>query len=132
VAAAPHLTLTCPSMKTDRIRLSVALKHLTPFMSRSTFYAGPRWSMIEELDIREGPPLTLSQVKFTRWLKTLAGNLAVGRQAVSGRLGVHAQLLSVPGQDAYAVAIRALMQSLESGELDAEQFRRGVEALHGA
>jgi hypothetical protein len=116
-------------MTFQRIRLTAALKQLAPFMSRSTFYAGPRWNMIRELDIREGPPLTLCHTKFTRWLRQLAGDLAKDRQAKSSRLGSHAQPEPSTGDDPYRTAILALVQALAAGELSDEQFQRAVAAL---
>lgn len=67
--------------KSPRISWREAKRYLQPFMSKSTWYGtrerpGPRWTMVERLDIREGPPLTMDRDRFFAWLRELAGDLA--------------------------------------------------------
>lgn len=72
-----------------RIAVSEALAHLKPFMSRSTFYnkeTGPRWLMVDELDIRLGPPLNMDRKLFSKWLTSLEGDRANGPAPMADRL----------------------------------------------
>lgn len=120
-----------------RIRLSEALEHLSPVMSRSSFYGtsrnpGPRWTHIERLDIREGPPITLDRRAFLAWLDELAGALARGRNPNANRLGDYTRSDASDIDDSldYVGQLLMLVRALESGRISQEQFDRAVRDLN--
>lgn len=118
----------------ERIRLSEALIHLQPIMSRSTFYGsgaepGPRWTMVAELDIREGPPINMDRTRFFRWLRRLRGEPASSRQPRSERLGERAAPARFGYDGRYGLHLAALCRALETGKISEEMFQRSVRDL---
>lgn len=118
----------------DRIRLSEALERLEPFMSKSNFYGtssrpGPRWTMVSQLDIRKGPPITLDRRRFYAWLETLRGELAVDQHPNAMHLGDHARRATDPDEDGYADRLVVLCRALDAGRISRSQFERAVADL---
>lgn len=114
----------------DRIGLSEALIDLEPFMGKSTFYGsaaipGPRWTMVERLEIRCGKRVTLDRAKFFRWLKELSGELAVNRHSSSRRLGM-SQNRKVDTRRSYGSAVLELCQALNDEKITREQFDQAL------
>jgi hypothetical protein len=121
----------------DRIRLSEALAHLRPIMSRSSFYGsvsrpGPRWTLIGYLDLRNGPPITLDRKRFFRWLRKLVGGPATGRQRGSERLGERACPTAPHSSSNYGEALAALCRAIEAGHITRDAFKRAVADLDGS
>lgn len=124
-----------PQKKPRRIPLGEALDELDPLMSRSKFYGqksagkpGPRWTMVEQLQIRSGRNgLTLDRRRFERWLKTLQGELAHDAHPNSARFGKHA---ASSGQErSYGEQLAHLCHALESEAISRQQFDRAVASL---
>lgn len=122
-----------PEVTPERIGITEALVHLAPFrIKRSTFYGssrepGPRWTMIDELDICDGPPITMDRRRFYRWIKTLKGKRAIERSANAGRLGENA--MPAIATESYGDHLSVLCSALAAGMITQEQFDRAVADL---
>jgi hypothetical protein len=115
------------------MRVSEALRQLTPYMSRSSFYGtskdpGPRWTMIDQLDIRDtGTHLTLDRGRFERWLRTLVGERATAANDRAGRLG-SAGARKAP--NSYGEAIATVLRAHEKGLLTKLELERALTDLN--
>jgi hypothetical protein len=119
----------------DRISLSTALEHLRPFMSRSKFYGapaspGPRWTMIDELDLCAGPPMTLDRPRFFRWLRHLQGSPARLTHTNARKLGRYSlsdTAAEISGS--FGERMAALCRAHEAGHISEATFQRAVRDL---
>lgn len=80
--------------------------------------------MIDELDIRDGPPITMDRKKFSRWLETLKGKRAIKRSTNAERLGTRA--IPARATVSYGNRLSVLCSALASGKISQEQFDRAV------
>jgi hypothetical protein len=125
-----------PVIAADRIRLADAFVHLKPLMSRATFYGsqsnpGPRWTMIAQLDIREGPPINMDRRRFNAWLRRLQGGPATDRQPVSKRLNGEPASTCGGAYQSYGDQVAVLCRALEAGRISESVFERAMRDVEG-
>jgi hypothetical protein len=109
-----------------RISQAEALLHLVPFMGRSSWYARPRRTMVDELDIRISPEngrVTMDRKKFFCWLDSLAGPVA-DRAATSDNFRPRRT-----SKTSKQVALESLIQAFEEGCLSEDEFREALRML---
>jgi hypothetical protein len=128
--------MPAPHVISDRICIAEALHHLKPFrIGRSSFYGTPdrpgaRWTLIEELDIREGRTLTMDRKRFNRWLRCLSGEPATRRSDRVNRLGLE-DGHRPPAADAPQKELEALLEHLIAAAATDADFRAAITAaLH--
>jgi hypothetical protein len=132
----PSLPVSMPKEKIvpRRISLAEALEHLRPLgIGKSTFYGssshpGPRWTLVAELDIREGSAITLDRGKFFAWLRKLTGERARQSSERAFRLGGH--LRTTPAtENSFGELLSALCLALEAGQISDAEFQRAKQDL---
>jgi hypothetical protein len=109
--------------KPSRISQSEFLRHLSPYMGRSSWYAGPRRTMVHELDIRISPRngrVTLDRRKAMAWLETLAGHTAYREATRANRQPRRF------GAEASSAALDSLAWARQEGRISQEAFLRAV------
>jgi len=117
----------------DRISQAEALQRLKPIMSKSSFYGtvgkpGPRWTEIDRLDIREGPPVTLDRARFEKWFETLMGAPAMSRSNCYRRFGANSEMEAGP-RATYGSQLVELLRALQAGIIDRDQFDQAAADL---
>ena len=115
----------------DRITVKDALAIWS--RSKSWFHGtqqkpGWRWTRAEELQLREGPPVTMSRKAVLQMHEELLGAPLVGRHPNAARLRGYSvsttEKMCTQDTGGYGEQLAALCRGVESGMITAEEFKR--------